>query len=73
MKRFYYYISLAVLLLLSCSKEQQKIDTVHFSIGADATKSIGDASAATQLLVGLFDNAGNALDYNLVVNKTGAP
>ena len=75
-------ILMAIALLAGCEKAEtgrgvERSSTVHFSVGTmqtfvgEGVKSTGDGSGATQLLVGVFDAAGNAIDgYGKVVNQT---
>lgn len=57
----------AMLLWASCTKEQPTV-TVHFTVqqeGFDVlmpTKAAGDGTAATQMMVGVFDAQGNAIE-----------
>ena len=52
---------------VSCSKEQPTV-TVHFTVQQEGldflmpTKSAGDGTAATQMMVGVFDAQGNAIE-----------
>ena len=82
MRRFYCILAIAILAFTACSKEpgrgeKDTYTTVHFSVNGfqafvgEGVKSVGDASAVSQLLVGVFDTSGNALEgYKQVVSST---
>lgn len=72
------YIFAAALMMFSCQKhDADNLVTVNFTVKQQGfqteigTKGIADGSAATQLLVGVFDTDGNAIEgYKTVVTGT---
>ena len=76
------YILMTFALLAGCTKAEtgrgeENTSTVHFSVGTlhtfvgEGVKSTGDGSSATQLLVGVFDAAGNAIEgYSKAVSRS---
>lgn len=73
---------MAIALLAGCEKAEtgrgeENTSTVHFSVGTlqtfvgEGVKSTGDGSTATELLVGVFDAAGNAIEgYSKAVSRS---
>lgn len=84
MRRFYCILAIAILAFTACSKEPGRGEdspkgTVHFAvdggfqafINSGVKSAIGDGTTATQMMVGVFDVDGNALDgYQKVVTYT---
>ena len=76
------YILMTLALLAGCTKAEtgrgeENTSTVHFSVGTlqtfvgEGVKSIGDGSTATELLVGVFDADGNAIEgYSKAVSRS---
>ena len=76
------YILMTLALLAGCTKAEtgrgeENTSTVHFSVGTlqtfvgEGVKSIGDGSTATELLVGVFDADGKAIEgYGKAVSRS---